>query len=42
MPNIETVEREDTGTAVEQLIESSPLNLPQELATKWFDEIRDF
>ena len=42
LPNIETIEREDTGTAVEQLIESSPLNLPQELATKWFDEIRDF
>lgn len=42
LPNIETVEREDTGTAVEQLVESSPLNLPQELAAKWFDEIRDF
>jgi len=42
LPNIETIEREDTGKAVEQLVESSPLNLPQELATKWFDEVRDF
>ncbi|WP_240458452.1 hypothetical protein [Sphingobacterium luzhongxinii] len=42
LPNIETVEREDTGTAVEQLVASSKLNLTQELAAQWFDEVRDF
>ncbi|ERJ58250.1 hypothetical protein [Sphingobacterium paucimobilis] len=40
--NIETVEREDTGTAVEQLVASSRLDLPQELAAQWFDDRRDF
>ena len=42
LPNIETVEREDTGTAIIQLVETSKLNISHETANKWFDEIRDF
>ncbi|MEO5642864.1 MAG: hypothetical protein ABIQ40_00880 [Bacteroidia bacterium] len=42
LPNIETVEREDTGTAVYQLIEASLLNISHETGRKWFDEIRNF
>ena len=42
LPNIETVEREDAGIAVHQLIEASSLNISQETGNKWFDEIRDF
>ncbi|MCH5714792.1 hypothetical protein [Niabella hibiscisoli] len=42
IPGIETVEREDTGLAVRQLVEASSLNIPQETADKWFDELREF
>ena len=42
LSDIETSEREDTGTAVSQLIEASGLDIPQETGQKWFDEIRDF
>lgn len=42
LPNIETVEREDTGTAIIQLIEASKLEISHETANNWFDEIRDF
>jgi len=42
LPNIETTEREDAGTAVLQLIESSVLEISEETGIKWFDEVRDF
>jgi len=42
LPNIETTEREDAGTAVLQLIESSALDISSETGIKWFDEVRDF
>ena len=42
LPNIETTEREDAGTAVLQLIESSALEISEETGIKWFDEVRDF
>ncbi|MGE8377633.1 MAG: hypothetical protein ACN6PN_04755, partial [Sphingobacterium sp.] len=42
LPNIETVEREDTGIAIQQLIEASPVIIEQELANNWFDAARDF
>lgn len=42
LSDIETSEREDTGTAVSQLIETSGLEIPQEIGQKWFDEARDF
>ncbi|MGI9652038.1 hypothetical protein [Chryseobacterium sp. RLHN22] len=42
LPNIETVEREDTGTAIIQLVETSKLNISHETTNNWFDEIRDF
>lgn len=42
LPDIETSEREDTGTAVSQLIEASGLDISQETWQKWFDEIRNF
>lgn len=42
LPNIETSEREDVGIAVDQLVASSKLNIPKELGSKWFNEIRDF
>jgi len=42
LPNIETTEREDAGTAVLQLIESSALKILEETGMKWFDEARDF
>ena len=42
LPNIETVEREDTGIAVIQLVETSKLEISHETANNWFDEIRDF
>ena len=42
LPNIETVEREDTGIAIQQLIEASPVKILPETANNWFDEVRDF
>ncbi|WP_019973932.1 hypothetical protein [Empedobacter brevis] len=42
LPDIETVEREDTGLAVSQLVEVSSLNISPETGNKWFDEFRDF
>ena len=42
LPNIETSEREDTGIAVLQLIESSALEISEETGLRWFDEVRDF
>jgi hypothetical protein len=42
LPNIETTEREDAGTAVLQLIESSSLEISEETGIKWFDEVRKF
>lgn len=42
LPNIETVEREDTGTAIIQLIETAKFEISDETANSWFDEIRDF
>jgi len=42
LPNIETVEREDTGIAIQQLIEASPVKIQRETANNWFDEVRDF
>jgi len=42
LPSIETAEREDTGVAIQQLIEASPVIIEQELANNWFDAARDF
>ncbi|WP_315079763.1 hypothetical protein [Acinetobacter guillouiae] len=42
LPNIETVEREDTGLAVLQLVEASTFDIDQQTVNAWFDEIRDF
>jgi len=42
LPNIETVEREDTWIAVIQLVETAKLNISHETANTWFDGIRDF
>ena len=42
LPNIETSEREDTGIAIQQLVEASTLEIDQVKANTWFDEIRDF
>ena len=42
LPNIETVEREDIGLAIQQLVEASTLDIDQETVNTWFDEIRDF
>jgi len=42
LPDIETVEREDAHTAVNQLVESSALGISQETGSRWFDEFRDF
>jgi hypothetical protein len=42
LPNIETSEREDTGIAIQQLIEASKVDIDQDKANTWFDEIRDF
>lgn len=42
LSDIETSEREDTGTAVSQLIEASGLDIPPDTGQKWFDETRDF
>lgn len=42
LPNIETVEREDTATAVIQLVETSKLAIAVTTANKWFDESREF
>lgn len=42
LPDIETTEREDTGTAVSQLVEASGLEISQETWERWFDELRDF
>lgn len=42
LPNIETVEREDTGVAVQQLVEASKFDIDQEIVNAWFDEFRDF
>ncbi len=42
LPDIETVEREDTGVAVGQLIEASFLNISEETGNRWFDELREF
>lgn len=40
--NIETSEREDVGTAVNQLIEASAVEISQQTGEMWFDEMRDF
>lgn len=42
LPNIETVEREDTGVAVQQLVESSKFDINQEIVNVCFDKVRDF
>lgn len=42
LPNIETVEREDTAVAIQQLIGASSVKIPMETADNWFDEMRDF
>lgn len=42
LPNIETSEREDTGIAVQQLVEASKFDIDQQKVNAWFDEIRDF
>jgi hypothetical protein len=42
LSNIETSEREDAGTAVNQLVKSSVLRISQEKGNEWFDEIRGF
>lgn len=42
LQGIETSEREDVGTAIEQLAEASPIEIPQEKWQVWFDEIREF
>lgn len=42
LPNIETEEREDTWTAMNQLIEASPLDIPHQTRNNWFDETRKF
>ena len=41
LPNIETTEREDVATAVDQLIESSSLEISQETGLEWFYETID-
>lgn len=42
LPNIETIEREDTGDAVMQLVSMGTISIDEEEASKWFDEYRDF
>ena len=42
LDNIETTEREDAGTAVGQLAENAPLEIPDEKWMLWFDEAREF
>lgn len=42
LPDMETNEREDAGTAVSQLVEAAQLGISQETGEAWFDEIRDF
>lgn len=42
LEGIETSEREDVGTAVSQLIETSEFGIPQKTGEQWFDEMRDF
>lgn len=42
LDNIETTEREDAGTAVGQLVENAPLEIPDEKWMLWFDEAREF
>lgn len=42
LDNMETVEREDIGIAISQLIENSSLEIPAEKWMQWFNEARDF
>lgn len=42
LPELETPEREDVGTAVSQLIASSVLEISQKTGEEWFDELRNF
>lgn len=42
LPDMETTEREDAGTAVSQLVEAADLGISQETGQAWFDEVRDF
>lgn len=42
LPDLETIEREDAGTAVSQLVEAAELGISQETGQAWFDEARDF
>jgi hypothetical protein len=42
LPNIDTIEREDTAEAVCRLAESSPVEVSDELALAWFDAAREF
>lgn len=42
LPDMETAEREDAGTAVSQLVEAAGLDISPEMGQTWFDEARDF
>lgn len=42
LPTIETSEREDVWTAINQLAETSSINVSTDLLTLWFDEARKF
>jgi len=42
LPNIETSEREDIAVAVNQLVKSAGIDIPEEICHSWFDEARNF
>ncbi len=42
LPDMETVEREDVGMAVEQLVEVAGLGISRETGQAWFDGVREF
>jgi hypothetical protein len=42
MPDIHTAGREDVAEAVCQLAGKPALRVPDELALRWFDAVRDF
>lgn len=42
LPDMETVEREDVFTAVDQLVEAAGLGISRETGRAWFDGVREF
>ncbi len=42
MDDIETIEREDTYTALSILMKNSPIKIEHDTWQRWFDETRDF